>query len=223
VAVASPDGESVLLSTAASWPADQTRRDGPVRVLDLVGSNGVPRMMPLQAAGQAEWRLEEASHGRVRLVHIRKGRYLHMPGVSGFFQALLQLWSGEPHMDSSKVPNINTLFVLTPPEALEELKTLGLVRNVGGDPGMNLSLHLDLPYISALRQNFQSAFTDVRQYLSVHKGLVIGGFLGLLCLACCTWCCCLGRPTEEQKARSADAPTQRPSSNYVRRAPRRNV
>jgi len=225
IAVASPDGESVLLSTAASWPADQSRREGPVRVLDFVGSNRIPRMMPLEAGGQAEWRLEEVTHGRVRLVHHRTGRYLHMPGVSGFFQALIQLWSGEPHLDSSKVPNTNTLFVLTPPEAVEELKNLGLMTSSESASSTGSYLHLDLPFLNNAKDYFQVAFTDARQYMHVHKGLVVGGFFILFAMTCFTWCCCLGSPPEEKLSasrRRAPEPMMR-SQNYVRRAPRRNT
>jgi hypothetical protein len=224
VAVASPDAKSVLLSTAASWPADQSRQEGPVRVLDCVGSSKTPRMMPLEAGGQAEWILEAVAHDRVRLKHHRTGRYLHMPGVSGFFQALLQLWSGEPHLDSSKVPNTNTLFVLTPPEAVQELKNLGLVQSNDEDPYSNYSLHFEIPYLTGLQQSVFHALIDARQYLHLHKLLVIGGFFIVFALSCFTCSCCLGSPLrDEEKASRHRAPAPTSRQNYVRRTPRRNM
>lgn len=223
IVVASPDAKSVLLSTAASWPADQTRLEGPVRVLDFDGSSTAPRMMPLQAGGQAEWTIEQVKDDHVRLKHHRTGRYLHMPGISGFFQALLQLWSGEPHLDSSKVPNTNTLFVLTPPEAVEELKTLGLVQSSEEDPYNAFTLRFEIPHVNAIKQRIEYAFTDARQYMHIHKGLVLGGFFILFALSCFTWCCCLGPPLEDEKASRHQAPAPMRSQNYVRRAPRRNV
>eukprot|EP00746_Dinoflagellata_sp_MGD_P041517 gnl/MRDRNA2_/MRDRNA2_20040_c0_seq1.p1 gnl/MRDRNA2_/MRDRNA2_20040_c0~~gnl/MRDRNA2_/MRDRNA2_20040_c0_seq1.p1 ORF type:complete len:391 (-),score=61.52 gnl/MRDRNA2_/MRDRNA2_20040_c0_seq1:90-1262(-) len=227
IAVASPDAKSVLLSTAASWPADESRRDGIVRVLDFVGNGRTPpspRMMPLEAAGQAEWILEAVAHDRVRLKHHRTGRYLHMPGVSGFFQALLQLWSGEPHLDSSQVPNTNTLFVLTPPEAVQELKNLGLVHSNDEDPYSNYALHFEIPYFTGVQQRIAHVFTDARQYIHVHKVLVIGGLFILFSLSCFTWCCCLSSPAwDEDKAQLHRAPAPTSRQNYVRRTPRRNV
>jgi hypothetical protein len=145
--VVSPDNASVFLSTLASWPEDMEHRDGPVRVLDL-SKNGAPQMLPLQKAGQAEWRLEEAGDGLIRLRHVHQGRYLQTPTAGGFLQALIQLWSPPPQIRSDTHVNSGTIFEVTPAAAFQELRKLGLIGQAplpAFPPMPNVEVSLPMP------------------------------------------------------------------------------
>lgn len=221
--VVSPDRASVLLSTEASWPSDQSRRNGPVRVLDLEGKMGTPELLPLAAGGQAEWRLEDAGHDRLRLRHVRTNRYLHTPGVAGFWQALLQLWTGEPHLDSvvprdEKARDRGTAFVLTPSSAVSELRSLGLVaaapESLAAAPlGLKALADVKMMFKQALHQSTDFAeramhpnFAIVHNQLMAHKGAcMIAAVLLLVCL-CCT-CSGSRSATPERKASQAFSAT----------------
>lgn len=176
--VVSPDNTSVFLSTVASWPEDMDHRDGPVRVLDL-NKDGVPQMLPLRTAGQAEWRLEEAGEGLIRMRHVHQGRYLKTPTAGAFWQALLQLWSPPPQLRSDSHVNAGTMFEVTPAAALKELRKLGLIGQapLPAVPGMpNVEVTLPLP----------SRRGKELRTVSLPWGAFAAVFLILFC------CCCVG-------------------------------
>lgn len=176
--VVSPDNTSVFLSTVASWPEDMEHRDSPVRVLDL-DKHGIPKMSPLETAGQAEWRLEEAGQGQVRMRHVHQGRYLETPTAGVFWQALLQLWSPPPELRSDKQKNAGTAFQVTPDSAFQELRKLGLIGQpppppIPGLPKVEVTLPLPTRNGKELRT------------ISLPWAAFSAAFLIVLC------CCCSG-------------------------------
>lgn len=184
--VVSPDNTSVFLSTVASWPEDIDRRDSPVRVLDL-STQGVPQMLLLQKAGQAEWRLEEAGQGLIRLRHVHQGRYLQTPTASAFWQALMQLWSPPPQLRSDTHSSPGSMFQVTPESALQELRNLGLIGQAPPPPFPRIP-NIEVPLPLPTRHG--------KQLRTVT--LPWGAFAGVVLILFC--CCCAGGPSASTAA-----------------------
>lgn len=215
--VMSPDNTSVFLSTLASWPEDMEHRDGPVRVLDL-NSQGQPEMLPLRSAGQAEWRLEDAGHGQIRMRHVHQGRYLQAPTAAGFLQALVQLWSPPPPLMSVNHVNAGSAFQVTPESALDELRNLGLIGQAPPPPIPRLpNIEVTVPLPSKNGKELKT--------VSLPWGAFIAVILILICCCCAggTWVPSAAADPRRDRKRKGHSDVERRLREVIERARRADL
>lgn len=129
--VVQPDNQSALISSWYSWELK------PTRVLDLESVTFRPRLVPLESAGQAEWRFADGGGGhKVFLKHMRTGRYLavvdkEFTGPDG--TVLLQkLGSGVHKLTNAQLvslpmPIAGSAFDVWPQTVMENLAEYGLL------------------------------------------------------------------------------------------------
>jgi len=129
--VVQPDNQSALISSWYSWELK------PTRVLDLEAVTFRPRLVPLESAGQAEWRFADGGGGhKVFMKHVRTGRYLAVIDkefTSPDGTALLQkLGSGVHKLNNAQLvslpmPIAGSAFDVWPQTVMENLAEYGLL------------------------------------------------------------------------------------------------